>query len=240
MAKRKRVRTSPRKQTKLPATLLPEELALLPKALVALLTPEPPKRRKPKPKRKRASAIELEMLRLFEAEASKPTPKPRATVQSKGLRGRLEGKKVYAGTRVGKRGWRIHPSGARNRHYEVYFFLKEPASKEIAAKEINAWLEERKLIVREWFNKTEPKGQKFHDTLFVRFGTWVFHPETKEYRKAFDQAFDGTDPDLFRDLDASHFIDIVPVKYFDEGYLLAGLELYFFTASSSHPSEFQP
>jgi hypothetical protein len=179
----------------------------------------PKPRAKPKPPPRVSKTAESRAARKRQPRGDQPTKprRPRARIQS-----------VYAGTRVGKRGIRRSPQGV-NRHYEVYFFLREPASPEIAARELDDWLERRKVIVREWFLKTRPAGQRYEDELFLRFGTWVYKPETKEYRKAFDSAVDGTNPDLFDELSARDFIDVVPVRYFADGYLLAGVEVYFFT-----------
>jgi hypothetical protein len=178
------------------------------------------------------AAMLAEFERLSEADRKRELKSGRTQIQSAGLRGKLEGKKVYVGTRYGAMGEIIHPNGLRNWHYEAFYFLKEPVVKELAAPALAPWLNEQihratQKLTELWRKGQKKELRKFAPTIFVRYGTWVKNPQTNEYRKAFDTAVSRK---LAQDIEASDIVGLISPKYWDEGYLLAGIEIYFYTA----------
>lgn len=76
-----------------------------------------------------------------------------------------------------------------------------------------------------WF---VPEPGEWPPILYVRFGIWIWHPDTGEYRKVFEEG-----NTKYEDLRGHHLLDIVPDFYWHQGYLPAGIELYIY----EHPKK---
>jgi hypothetical protein len=176
-------------------------------------------------------AISLEAPPKKKKRKAKPKPK---SVRKTGLSGDLakRGLPLFHGKEyVPRKGYVYHPDGTSNWYWKEYYFLKTPLPPDTAKPEVAEWLERRLPTWRDYFQKHDPGN-----IVSALGGSYVWHPDTKEYREGHMSQLDVTEPEEIR---PEHFIEIVSERYWSEGFLLAGVSLYLYsvpTERKRHPN----